>query len=57
MVEVLVWILAINVYQGGLDTRHTFRTQAQCEYVARNIPGYANVKCIQANIYIQGGKP
>ena len=30
MVEVLVWLLVFGTADGGLDTRLTFKSEAQC---------------------------
>ena len=58
MIEVLVWLLVVATSDGGLDTRLTFKSEAQCVSVlsgikemnaGRNTKGH----CIQTLLYIK----
>lgn len=56
MIEVLVWLLVIGTHDGGLDTRLTFKSEAQCLHVYSQAKEssirYVRGSCIQANILV-----
>lgn len=58
MVEVLVWLLISTGYQGSSSTVGQFKSLEACSSAANQLRFQQRTPiCIQANIYIQGGKP